>query len=290
MQELIDILENFFKNISKLLRENNTINLAKVRDKDNKSGDAVKEIDDLSNSILKTALAKCSLIRTIGSEEEDTLYPTQYKKAPYLICYDPLDGSSNVDINITTGTIFALYQYDTDGSIKNGRNIAMSGYCLYGGSCQYLLAYDNNVSVKQYSSLRDSFFTIVDKLTIPKKGMYYSINSSNKNKWDDKYNIYLNELLEEGYNMRWIGSLVADAHRTLFRGGIFLYPGNKKSPKGKIRLLYEAYPFAHIFTMAGGRATNGEVDLLDVVYPNNIHEKTPIILGSVYEVDKLLLF
>jgi len=284
--EIVASLEKCFIHISDLIRRTNSVKLGSLADSHNASGDDVKTIDVMSNDIMKEALSKCALIRTIGSEEEDEFHYTKFTKAPYLICYDPLDGSSNIDVNITTGTIFSVYEYDKNGKIADGRSIVMSGYCLYGGATQYVLSYNNKLSFYQYSVQEKSFHLLNDNLKIKEKGAIYSLNESNKKAWTDaRFNKLIDLFIEQKYGARWVGSLVADAHRTLIKGGFFAYPGNRKDPEGKIRLLYEAYPFAHIFHNAGGVSSNGVKSILDVPFPDKIHQKTPIVLCGKYEHD-----
>lgn len=297
MEGLIKQLEKSFIEISELIQNSSSNNLENYIEKYNISGDDVKQIDILSNIILKENLSKCSLIRAIGSEEEKELVYTEHNDAPYLICYDPLDGSSNIGVNITTGTIFGVYRYNEDGEILSGRSTVMAGYCLYGGATQYVIANEGKVSMYQYKpinsksvkineSITKKFVLIQDNLTIPEKGKIYSFNEANRNKWmDTRYQKIIDLLLEKGYSARWVGSMVADGHRTLLKGGFFSYPANSSNTTGKIRLLYEAYPFAFIFEAAGGKATNGDVPLLDIKYPkHNCHLKTPIVLCSPYEM------
>jgi fructose-1,6-bisphosphatase I len=282
--EIIACLEKSFVQISELIRKSNSVNLGSFADIHNASGDDVKKVDIISNDILKAELSKCTLIRTIGSEEEDEFYYTEFTDAPYLICYDPLDGSSNIDVNITTGTIFSVYEYDKNNKIRDGNNIVMSGYCLYGGATQYVLSYNDKISFYQYSEQDNSFQLLNDDLKMKEKGTTYSLNESNKKAWTDaRFNKLIDLLIDQKYGARWVGSLVADAHRTLIKGGFFAYPGNRKDVEGKIRLLYEAYPFAHIFHNAGGFSSNGVCSILDVPFPDKIHQKTPIVLCSNYE-------
>jgi len=292
MDNLISALEKSFKEISKLVRNQNSLDLGGLLNENNVSGDDVKELDVVSNELLKHNLSQCSLVRTIGSEEEDELYQTSHVDAPYLVCYDPLDGSSNVDVNITTGTIFAVYQYDENGKIENGRNIVMSGYCLYGGCTQYILAHNGSVSMYQYIpskhcfTFKNEFTKIHENMKVQEKGTIFSLNEAHKHKWCDKrFQPFIETMIEQKYNARWVGSMVADGHRTLIKGGFFAYPANESSLQGKIRLLYEAYPFAHIFETAGGISTDGTTNILDIPYPEKLHQKTPIILSGKTEYD-----
>jgi fructose-1,6-bisphosphatase I len=282
--EIVHLLEKAFIEIADLIRSKNSISLSSHTLSNNNSGDDVKELDILSNSILMNKLMDCNLVRKIGSEEEDTLCDTKYKDAPYLVCYDPLDGSSNIDVNITTGTIFCIYKYNDDGSITNGHNIVASGYCIYGGATQYLLAQDDKLRFYQLSPHNKCFELLNGNLRINQKGPIYSINEANRKKWsDNRYEQLIEKCIDEKYTARWVGCMAADGHRTVIKGGIFAYPGNEKDISGKIRLLYEGYPFAHIFHIGGGFCSNGDVNILDIPFPTNIHQKTPIILGGNYE-------
>jgi fructose-1,6-bisphosphatase I len=285
LNKILDDIKICCKKISNIIRYSNSLDMEKLSNEYNLSGDNAKKLDLISNEILKSQLLKCKYIRVIGSEEEKQLVNTEFTNAPYMICFDPLDGSSNIGVNITTGTIFAVYKYNKNNKIKDGNDIVMAGYCLYGGSTQLVVAKET-VNIYQ---LNKDFEIISENWVIPNKGKFYAINESNRYCWLDNRNIKLiNKLISENYSARWVGSLVADGHRTLIKGGFFGYPGNSKHKKGKIRLLYEAYPFSFIFKVAGGCSYNSmeNIFLLDVPYSeNNCHQKTPIILSSKYEFD-----
>jgi len=284
--EIFNLLEKAFIQIANIIHEHNSLSLSNHTLSNNNSGDDVKKLDLYANDILKNLLLNCPLIRTIGSEEDELLYHTNFYDAPYMICFDPLDGSSNIDVNITTGTIFCIYKYNDNNVITNGHDIIAAGYCLYGGATQYILAYNNKLSFNQYSFTQQKFNCINNDIKIKNNGNIYSINESNKHKWTDKRFLeFINICSNQNYSARWVGSLVADAHRTIIKGGFFAYPGNIKDTSGKIRLLYEAYPFAYIFKIAGGDSSNGEINILDIPFPKNIHQKTPIILSSNYEIN-----
>lgn len=283
--DIITCLEESFIEISHLIRTQNSLELSSLQNANNCSGDDVKKVDFLANEILKKNLLTCKSVRKIGSEEDDTLIETSYKDAPYLVCFDPLDGSSNIGVNITTGTIFGIYEYDENNKIKSGRNLVMSGYCLYGGCTQFLLNNNKKLSFYQLDK-ENKFVLLIDDFKMKEKGNTYSLNESNKKLWlNQDYEKMIEKCIYQNYSSRWVGSLVADGHRTLINGGFFAYPENTKNKKGKIRLLYEAYPFAHIYKIGGGYASNGYQDLLDVPFPENIHEKTPIVLCGKYEND-----
>jgi fructose-1,6-bisphosphatase I len=284
--EIVKLLERGFVEIARLIRDTNSITLSNQTCSNNISGDDVKELDLLTNSILMDLLMDCELVRKIGSEEEDILCETKFKNAPYLVCYDPLDGSSNIDVNITTGSIFCIYKYNDDGTITDGRNIVASGYSIYGGATQYLLAYNSKLQFYQYSTKNQQFDLLNDNVRIKTKGSMYSMNESNKKIWIDKrYEQLVDKCIDEKYTCRWVGCMAADGHRTIIKGGTFAYPENRKDTSGKIRLLYEAYPFAHIFHTGGGFSSNGDINILDIPFPENLHLKTPIILCGKYEND-----
>lgn len=278
---IIKVIQDSCIVISELIRTKHSGDLSCVVDS-NVSGDEVKQLDILSNNILLNSLLTCKNVRNIGSEEEDNLIPTNNNEAPYLVCYDPLDGSSNIDCNITVGTIFGIYKYENN-CIKNGQSIIAVGYCLYGGSTQFIIA--TELGAKMYLLDNNEFKLINNNLTIKEKSNVYSINESNKHNWKDtRYKLFTEHCISNNYTTRWVGSLVADAHRTIIKGGFFAYPDDKKFPNGKLRVLYEALPFAFIFKIVGGCSSNGKLEsLLDLKIPKDTHQKTPLILSSKYE-------
>jgi fructose-1,6-bisphosphatase I len=282
MEEILQIVKKSCIKISDIIKNSNSNELGSLANEYNLSGDDVKKLDLMANEILKKDLSKLSCISCIGSEEDKELIFLN-NSGDYMVCFDPLDGSSNIDVNITTGTIFAIYKFK-DGKIQNGRNIVAAGYCLYGGSTQLIIAKEEGVNM--YQLINNQFDLIKENLKIRVIGSIYSINESNSEIWlDSRYKKIIESLINKNYTARWVGSLVADAHRTLLKGGFFSYPENKFLPKGKIRLLYEAYPFAFIFEKARGYASNGKINLLDVEFPKDIHQKTSIILSSKFEFD-----
>ena len=282
MLNIIDSIKESCIEISNLIHNSNSIELAKMSTKYNLSGDDVKKLDILANNILKDNLSKIPDIKCMGSEEDNDIIFVN-NNGNYMVCFDPLDGSSNIDVNITTGTIFVIFEFKGN-KILNGRDIVSAGYCLYGGSTQLVIANDN--SVKMHHLINNKFSLINDNLKVRNMGSIYAINECNKYIWNDsRYAKLTDNLISKNYTARWVASLVADAHRTIIKGGFFSYPGNKKYPEGRIRLLYEAYPFAYIFEKAGGFSSNGHINLLDIDFPENIHQKTSIILSSKFEFD-----
>jgi len=272
--------------ISYCIRNSNPIDLSSVVGVDNSSGDKVKELDMKCNDIIKNNLSQCSLIRYIGSEEEEKLIEVN-KSGKYLVSFDPLDGSSNIDANITIGTIFCVFEYNNN-AIIDGRNIVMAGYSLYGGCTQLIICKYGRMFIYGLDPKNDIWILLNDNFKMGDQGNIYSVNESNKYIYDNKINNYIDELIKDNYTMRWVGSLVSDFHRTLIKSGIIFYPSNKKNKTGKIRLLYEAYPLAYIIEKVGGISSNGNTSILKLKFPwNNIHQKVPIFYGSYYEMTKL---
>lgn len=310
---ILDTLKKCCIQISDVIRNENSENMGKASETRNEAGDHVKSLDVISNNILKEYLMKCPFVHSIGSEEESTIILSQdfrsasdLQKAKYLVCFDPLDGSSNIDVNITVGTIFAIYNIDSGNDelkVTSGRNILMAGYCLYGGSTQLIVAdhekdcngfYTRNVRMYHLQGNGGNsgghFVLTNPNLYIPDSGSIYAVNESNKHEFlDNSITAVIEEFISQKYTARWVGSLVADAHRTLLKGGFFCYPGITEFPQGKLRLLYEAYPIAFVFEMAGGAAidTNGN-NILDLPFPKNPHQKVPVILCGPYEYQQLL--
>lgn len=255
----------------------------------NTSGDSVKNLDLKSNDIMINELSKNMNIKYIISEENEKIMNINMK-GNYLVTFDPLDGSSNIDSNITIGTIFCIYEINNINlnEIIIGEKIIAAGYCLYGGSTQLILG-DKINGIKLYilkdngNNLKE--FTYLKNLEMPKKGKIYAINESNKNRWENqKYKELVGEFIKNNYTQRWVGSLVADAHRTIIKGGFFSYPSDNKSPSGCLRLLYEVLPFCFIIEILGGKGYIGKIeDWKKIKFPVNIHVKSPIILCGNHE-------
>ena len=284
MNEILEILKGCCIDISILINNGNPVTMSSLIQNKNNSGDNVKRLDIEANDLMINKLLNCKFIRTIASEENDIIINTKFTNAPYMICFDPIDGSSNIDVNITVGTIFGLYQYDNNKLIS-GHNIVMAGYCLYGGSTQLIIAKNN--SVDMYSLINNNFKLIKNNIKIKNNGNIYSINESNKYKYiNPDINKTIDKFIELNYTARWVGSLVSDAHRTLIKGGFFTYPENTINTSGRIRLIYEGFPIAYIIETADGKSSNccSNKSLLDLPFPiNNIHMKTGILLSSSYE-------
>jgi fructose-1,6-bisphosphatase I len=253
----------------------------------NTSGDIQKKLDVISNDIMIHYLIHSYACNVLLSEEneEPILVPTE-KKGRYLVAFDPLDGSSNIDCNAPLGTIFSISENVENEILLNGNRILMAGYVLYGPSTEIVIAYDNKVN--RFMLNETGSFCYMGQIVLQGEKKIYSINEGNSSHWYADTKMFIDECKKTGYAARYIGSMVADVHRTLLYGGIFSYPADKKNKKGKLRVLYECFPMAKIVECAGGRAIVGNLSnqrILDVA-PMSIHQRTPILLGSVKEIKK----
>jgi len=241
----------------------------------------------------------------MASEESDGLIkiPRQYKKGKYVLVYDPLDGSGNIDVNITIGTIFSIYKRLDVNSTNSGKledvlqpgyKQEAAGYFLFGSSTTLVYTSGHGVHVFTYDPTIGEFIMTFENLQIPKRGAYFSTNFGNYYKWSEATRQYINYLMQGRderpvYQMRYIATSVADIHRTMHYGGIYLYPENSDRPEGKIRLVYEANPLSFIIEQAGGKATTGYERILDVK-PKQIHQRIPFIAGSYDDVSDYIEF
>lgn len=290
------------KIISREVNKAGLVNILGKADKTNYHGEEQQKLDVFANEKMIQALDHLGQVCGMASEEVDEVIriPSKYPKGKYLVVFDPLDGSSNIDVNISIGTIFGIYKRKSESSddgceedfFQKGRDLVASGYVIYGSSTMFVYTTGNGVNGFTLDPSVGEFILSHPNMKIPKEGKIYSINEANYHKWDDRvknFIEFLKNYKERTYTSRYIGSLVADFHRNLLKGGIFLYPGDSKNPKGKLRLLYEAIPLAFIVENAGGMATDGEKNILDIL-PESLHQKTPLIIGSEFEVKKYLEF
>lgn len=279
------------------------VNILGKTDGINFHGEEQQKLDVFANQKMIQSLDHTGQICGMASEEVDEIIqiPSKYPKGKYLVVFDPLDGSSNIDVNISIGTIFGIYKRksssSSDGETKDllqpGKDLVCAGYIIYGSSTMFVYSTGNGVNGFTLDPSVGEFILSHYNMKIPNEGKIYSINEGNYHKWDDRiknYVEYLKNIEERQYTSRYIGSLVADFHRNLLKGGVFLYPGDtKKNPKGKLRLLYEANPLAFLIKNAGGLATDGQTDILEIV-PESLHQKTPLIIGSKFEVETFIKF
>jgi len=271
----------------------------------NVHGEQVKKLDVLANEIIINSLNHTGKLAVMASEENEELIhiPEKYEKGDYVMVFDPLDGSSNIDVNVTIGTIFGLYKRVTgsdadcsaDDVLQPGYKQVASGYALYGSSTVFVYTTGNGVNAFTYDPTVGEFILSYEGITIPERGKYYSVNEGNTHKWKPEFKKYIEHLKEKSedgtrpYSARYIGSGVADIHRTLLYGGIFAYPEDSSSPNGKLRLVYECNPLAMLIEQAGGKASNGKDRILDI-QPTDIHQRCPLYLGSKYDVEECEAF
>lgn len=265
----------------------------------NVQGEEVKKMDEFANQAFIRAFEQSGLVCRLASEEMEKPYylPENCPIGRYSLVFDPIDGSSNIDVNLAVGTIFAVRQQEmTDANdpdrdlLQPGRKQIIAGYLLYGSSTMLVYTMGKGVHAFTLDSSLGEFILSQEHITIPNKGYTYSVNEGNFSQWSEGMQNYIRYVHRQpGYSARYSGALVADIHRILFQGGVFLYPGTAKHPKGKLRLLYENAPLAYIITQAGGKASTGTQDILDVV-PESLHDRTPLFIGSKEDVELVLSF
>jgi fructose-1,6-bisphosphatase I len=288
------------KLITSKVRRAGLANILGYTGETNVQGEQVQKLDEVANETLIASLGRRRHCAAIASEEmEEIKILSTDPRAKYVVVFDPLDGSSNIDVNISIGTIFGvLRRPDTAGVVTEadfltpGRDLLAAGYVLYGSSTMLVIStgVEGGVHGFTYDPTVGEFFLSHENIRIPERGKTYSINEGNYAAWTDevkRWNSWIKEEDKETgrpYGCRYVGTLVADAHRTLLKGGIFAYPADKKARGGKLRLLYEANPFAFIFEAAGGKASTGRERILDIV-PEALHQRVPLVIGSPHDVD-----
>ncbi len=282
---LLSEIASATKEIAGKVRKAGLLGILGSAGKFNVQGEEVQKLDELANEILIESLKNCGKACQITSEEvEECLVVSE---SGYAVAFDPLDGSSNIDVNVSIGTIFSIHK---DSVMKRGRELLAAGYVIYGPSTMLVISLGSGVSAFTLDPESGNYVLSHPEVKLPEKGKIYSINEANREKWlSEGLREFIDFLKREKYTLRYVGSMVADVHRTLFKGGIFIYPADKKNTLGKLRLLYEAFPMAFLVEQAGGLASTGEVDILDVV-PSELHQRVPVILGSKWEVEKCLEF
>ena len=295
-----------FKNIALAVRKAGLLNILGEDGDTNATGDTVMKLDRYAQDVIFKAMDHGGHLCCMASEEEEALMaiPEKYAKGRYALSFDPLDGSSNIDVNVSVGTIFSITRRvtpdGTDGTeadvLQPGRDLVAAGYVIYGSST--MLVYSTGQGVHGFTldpGVGECLLSH-ENIRIPQKGRIYSVNEGNSAWWDDGTRRYVEHVKspEAGpYKSRYIGSMIADVHRTLLYGGIFLYPLTfKKDPvhgEAKLRMLYEATPMGYIVEKAGGIATTGTENLMDVV-PKHLHERCAVVMGSPDDVSEYLAF
>ena len=272
----------------------------------NVQGEEVMKLDALADKIIYQALDHSGHLCVMASEEQDEVLtiPEQYPCGKYVLNYDPLDGSSNIDANVSIGTIFSIHRRITPGTgrgderdcMQPGYKQVCGGYLVYGSSTMLVYSTGQGVHGFTLDPSVGEFLLSHEDIQIPGHGNIYSCNEANYALWDDPARRYIDHLRDPGrhnghaYKSRYIGSLVADFHRTLLYGGIFLYPADRKSPRGKLRLLYEANPLAFIAEQAGGMAVDGTSRRILDIQPDGLHQRTPLVIGSRQNVEEYLSY
>ena len=301
---LLEVVARACKSISQAVNKGALGGVLGSAESENVQGEVQKKLDIIANEVLIEANEWGGHLAAMASEEMDSIYlvPNRYPQGEYLLLFDPLDGSSNIDVNVSIGTIFSVLK-KPEGSpgvteqdfLQAGAQQVAAGYCVYGPQTTLVLTVGNGVHMFTLDREAGSFVLTQSDVMIPEDTKEFAINMSNMRHWAPPVRRYIDECLagDEGprgknFNMRWIASMVADVHRILTRGGVFMYPWDKREPEkpGKLRLMYEANPMAFLVEQAGGAATNGQQRILDVE-PTKLHQRVSVILGSKNEVERV---
>ena len=261
----------------------------------NIQGEVQQQMDDYANRAFIHVLEQTGLVCRIVSEEMSTpaRLPENCALSRLALIFDPLDGSSNIDANLTVGSIFAILQADgidrgnSEDLLKPGRDFVAAGYILYGPSTQLVYSLGRGVHSFTLDPSLGEFILSQADIKTPPRGSVYSVNEGNFSQWDPGMQDYIRFVHRNGYTSRYSGALVADFHRILLQGGVYLYPGTTAKPDGKLRLMYEAAPLAFLLTQSGGLATTGTEDVMDMV-PTALHQRVPLIIGSPENVAEVL--
>eukprot|EP00007_Cunea_sp_BSH-02190019_P009168 CAMPEP_0174245732 /NCGR_PEP_ID=MMETSP0417-20130205/40487_1 /TAXON_ID=242541 /ORGANISM="Mayorella sp, Strain BSH-02190019" /LENGTH=334 /DNA_ID=CAMNT_0015325547 /DNA_START=67 /DNA_END=1068 /DNA_ORIENTATION=- len=301
---LLHAIEIASKYISSKVRCAGLFNLYGAEGTTNVQGEVVKKLDVISNNSMITALRRSQTVSLMVSEEnEEPIYVPEHPRAKYVVVFDPLDGSSNVDANVTIGTIFGVYRKQGPAdkpavladALQPGSALVASGYTMYGSATTLVLTTGEGVNGFTLDPSLGEFVLTHPDIRCKPKHTIFSVNEGNSMYWSQPTLDYIKSIkLPESpgvkpYSARYVGSMVADVHRTLLYGGIFMYPADSNSPSGKLRLLYESNPMSMIIEQAGGKSTTGTARVMDLV-PTSIHERCPIYIGSSQCVDELLSF
>ncbi|QBK04832.1 class 1 fructose-bisphosphatase [Hylemonella gracilis] len=308
---LLEVVARACKSISHAVNKGALGGVLGSAESENVQGEVQKKLDIIANEVLIEANEWGGHLAAMASEEMDSIYavPNRYPQGEYLLLFDPLDGSSNIDVNVSIGTIFSVLKKHHDDPnkiepvtesdfLQAGKQQVAAGYCVYGPQTTLVLTVGDGVAMFTLDREQGSFVLTQENVRIPEDTKEFAINMSNMRHWDAPVKRYIDECLQgkEGprgkdFNMRWIASMVADVHRILTRGGVFMYPWDKREPDkpGKLRLMYEANPMSWLVEQAGGASTNGRQRILDL-QPTKLHERVSVILGSKNEVDRVTAY
>ncbi|QDF76473.1 MULTISPECIES: class 1 fructose-bisphosphatase [Shewanella] len=300
LAQLLTTLADTSKAISDAVRHGALAGVLGATEQENVQGETQKKLDVITNEMLKDALKADNSVRGLASEEEDHIVEVG-ESGDFLVCFDPLDGSSNIDINSLVGTIFSVLpapqgELSEQSFLQPGRQQVAAGYVLYGPSTMLALTTGQGVQLFTLNPETNEYLLTNEAMSISKDTSEFAINMSNQRFWEAPMQTYIADLLlgkigprEKSFNMRWIAAMVGDVHRVLSRGGLFTYPtDNKNSEKPyKLRLMYEANPMSFLVEQAGGKASTGYETIMDI-QPSEIHQRVAVILGSANEVDACL--
>ncbi len=301
---LLEVVARACKSISQAVNKGALGGVLGAAQTENIQGEVQKKLDIIANEVLIEANEWGGHLAAMASEEMDSIYvvPNRYPQGEYLLLFDPLDGSSNVDVNVSIGTIFSVL-VKPEGShgvseadfLQAGAQQVAAGYCVYGPQTTLVLTVGQGVAMFTLDREQGSFILTQDDVRIPADTKEFAINMSNMRHWDPAIKRYVDECLAgttgprgKDFNMRWIASMVADVHRILTRGGVFLYPWDQREPNkpGKLRLMYEANPMGWLVEQAGGAASTGRERILDIK-PTQLHQRVSVVLGSKNEVERV---
>ncbi|MEP1386888.1 MAG: class 1 fructose-bisphosphatase [Yoonia sp.] len=297
LADLIECIASACWSISNLVNVSALAGHQGSTDEINPHGEVQKPLDILADEVfVRSCSANANLSALISEEVEEITWVNPAQTGAYVLAYDPLDGSSNLDVDLSVGSIFAVSKLRSDSAedvLPNGRNLLCSGYAIYGPSTMLVLTFGDQVDGFTLDDSTDSFVLTHPNMKVPQQACEFAINVSRQRHWDETIQSYVSDCLkgavgprQKAFNMRWTASMVADVHRILIRGGVFLYPidAENAAAGGKLRLLYEAMPMAMIVEAGGGGATDGRIPLIDVV-ATTPHQRTSVILGAREEID-----
>ena len=301
LQDLLLAVVNTCSTLSHEVAQGALIGLLGSAGSGNVQGEVQQKLDIIANDQLMDGVKGCKSLAGLASEEMELPVPVQ-GTGDYLLLFDPLDGSSNIDVNVSIGTIFSILKkqdpnapLQTSDFLLSGRHQVAAGYVVYGPQTTMALTLGDGVVMFTLNKETGEFLLIKDAVTISPATKEFAINMSNMRHWADPVRRYVEECLagttgarDKDFNMRWIASMVADVHRVLSRGGVFMYPWDKRDPKkaGKLRLMYEANPMSFLVEQAGGASINGTQTIMDL-QPTGLHERVSVMLGSKEEIDRL---
>lgn len=296
IKSVIETIAQTGGDISDLLRRGALADILGNAGAENVQGEEQKKLDVIANDLLLKGLSENPQCAGVASEELDHATPT-HETGELLVLFDPLDGSSNIDINMAVGTIFSILPYKRVGEtacdddfLQKGSDQLASGYLLYGTSTMLVLTLGKGVAMFSFDPALHQFVLIKDGVTVSPDTKEYAINASNYRYWLSPLQKYIDECNSDArdFNMRWIAAMVGDVHRILIRGGLFTYPFDTKFPNkaGKLRLMYEANPMSFIIEQAGGASTDGVTRIMDIM-PTSIHQRVPVVLGAKNEVERI---